>query len=381
MRDQEKSIMLVCGEHSGDLLGADLAQALLTKDPNVHLSGVGGRMMEAAGVRIDDDMGILSIIGFVEVIERFSSIYKLMRRIQARLLLDPPDLLILIDAPGFNLKLAQFATRHRIPVLYYVGPQWWAWRKGRIKAIKAHVDHMAVLLPFEPKLYIAHQVPVTLIQHPLYVKSQQAVERSAVFRDLSLNSDKKVLVFMPGSRRSELKRHFNIMLQIAKEWQEKHPGWQCVCLRVDHLPLNVYAGAEASNMQLVSSCNHELLSIADACVCCSGTATLEVALHQVPMVIMYKTSWLNYLIARAVLKVKFIGLCNLVVDAALAEEFIQSQATTQNIIKGLERSLDVYNEIPHSSQAYKALAARFGAAQESARLAKIAFNLIDNSKL
>ena len=377
MSDKQTSIMLICGEHSGDLLGADLAKSLLAKHTNLRLSGVGGRLMEAAGVHVDDDMSMLSIIGFVEVIQRFSSICQLMRRIQARLLANPPDLLILIDAPGFNLRLARFATAHRIPVLYYVGPQWWAWRKGRIKTIKATVDHMAVLLPFEPKLYQAHQVPVSLIQHPLYVQSRQTVDRSSVFSHLSLNTSKKILVFMPGSRRSELKRHFSIIIQVAELWQKKHHDWQYICLKVDHLSDDYYAKAAAAHIQLVSSCNHELLSVADACVCCSGTATLEVALHQVPMVIMYKTSWVNYLVARAILKVKFIGLCNLVVDYPLAEELIQSQATPTNIINALERILNPSNKVSERPEVYSKLLECFSAARKSESLAEIALKLID----
>lgn len=332
------SVYMVAGEASGDLLAASFAAALLRKNPLIQLAGVGGGKMAAAGVAIEEDMHALSIVGFTEVIGGAWSIYQLSRRIRLRLLQDRPDVLVLIDAPEFNLRLAHWAVRHGFKVFYLVGPQIWAWRFGRIKNIKRSVHHMAVLLPFESDLYTRYGVPNFFIQHPLYLESILPVNRAVVFQRLNFKNDSPVLVLMPGSRRAELTRHLKLMYDSYLLLKQQKPDLQCVCLRADHLDLAEYEQYLGSDVTIVAKQNHEILSIATAALVVSGTATLEVALHRVPMVVIYKASRLTYTLATWLVRIPYFALCNWILGEKVVPELIQHEVRPQlmaNILMNL----------------------------------------------
>lgn len=370
-----KTVFMISGEASGDLLGADLSIALQRINPDLTMVGVGGPKMASSGIDVIEDMQQLSIIGFIEVLKQIVPLLALINRVKSAILACKPDVIVLIDAPGFNLRIAKWAADQSIKVVYYVSPQLWAWRPKRINLICQSVDQMAVLLPFELSLYQQHRVPVSLVQHPLYLVSQVPVDSTFVYRKHGLDSSRPLMLLMPGSRRSELKRHLPVMLDSWHLWREQHSDWQCVCLAVDHLDLALYQACLDENIPCLVGQNHSLLSIASACLCCSGTATLEVALHRVPMIVMYQTSWLNFFLAKCLVKVNYIALCNLVVNHAMVPEFLQSAAQPKKMMVSLHEMLFDPKQFDRLQVHFDAIAELFSLAQSSDCLAQSILSL------
>ncbi len=326
-------IYIVAGEPSGDLLAAALAKAIFANKPDIVIAGVGGMYMRTASVVVEEDMDILSIIGLAEVIKDLRQILSLMHRVRQRLLTNKPDVLVLIDAPGFNLRLANWAHKHGIKVFYLVSPQVWAWKPGRIKIIKRVVAFMAVLLPFEVDLYNKYGVPNLLIKHPLYDAAKVPVITADIMTRFALNADKPILVLMPGSRKDEVRRHLQLMYAAYKKLRSSIPDLQCICLRAANLAESQYSAILSDNaVKLIAANNHEILSVATVAIVASGTATLEVALHKVPMVVIYKTSNITYQVCKLVVKVPYISLCNWVLGAKVVPELLQDLATVDNIV-------------------------------------------------
>ncbi len=305
----------------------------LCKQSNIFIAGVGGLHMRSASVVVEEDMDILSIVGLSEVIKDLWQIISLMHRVKRRLLINKPDILVLVDAPGFNLRLAKWAHKQGIKILYLVSPQIWAWKHRRIKTIKRVVNFMAVLLPFEVELYNRHGVSNLLIKHPLYTAAKVPVVMEDVMIKFALNPGDPILVLMPGSRKDEIRRHLELMYAAYKILKNKIPGLQCICLRAANLAESQYdAILSDSTVKLIVANNHEVLSVATAAIVASGTATLEVALHKVPMVVIYKTSNFTYQACKFFVKVPYISLCNWVLGSQVVPELIQDVATIDNIV-------------------------------------------------
>lgn len=320
---------MLAGEASGDLLGANLARELLRQQPDLRLSAMGGKPMQQAGVDIIVDNQSLAVMGWWEIIKNFAVIHRAMRTIKQTLKNDPPDLLILIDYPGFNLRMAKFAKAHGVKVLYYVSPHIWAWKYGRIKTIKRCVSHIAVLFDFEVEIYRREQVPVTFVGHPLTTLVHASETPETIYHRYQLDPHRPIIALFPGSRRQELKHLLPIVLAATVKIREAIPGVQWVMplatnLRQEdlHLPPDI---------TVVKNDTYNLLSICTAAIVKSGTSTLEVALSQVPLVIIYKGGPFNYWMARMLVKVKQIGLCNIVARKLIAKELIQYAVTADNI--------------------------------------------------
>jgi lipid-A-disaccharide synthase len=322
--------MIVAGEASGDIYGAQFVRAMRELDPNITFYGIGGAKMALAGVRVLHDASLMSVVGFAEILPRIRYIFRVLKELKQLLKRSPPDLLVLIDYPGFNLNLAKKAHALDIPVFYYIPPQLWAWREGRVKKIAQRVDRVAVILPFEGEFYWEHGLEVDYVGHPLLdVPPGRSKEEIRQALSISPECD-PVLALLPGSRAEEIDRLMPAMVDAAEIISRSYPRLCCVLPLASTLSgdlVNSYLKDATIDIRVAGFDSKELLSIADLAFIASGTATLEAAITETPMVITYKVSPFSYILGRYLAKVSFIGLVNLVAGRAIAPELIQGRAT------------------------------------------------------
>jgi len=370
-----RRVMIVAGEASGDNYGADLVQKTLQLDSGLHFFGIGGARMREAGVATLVDSADMAVMGLVEVISHFGVISAAFRKLKRILKDDPPDLLILIDYPGFNLRLASAAKKAGVKVLYYISPKVWAWKAGRVRTIAASVDHIAVIFPFEVPLYEKAGVPVSFVGHPLLDMVDVNMNRDAAAVSFGLEPARKTVGLFPGSRRSEIERILPTILESARCVQRQYPGAQFVLplastlQECDILPLLAASGVQAT---ITRERIHDLIRACDAVISVSGTVTLEIALIGTPMVIIYKLAPFTYLLAKRLVKVEHIGLCNIVAGETVVKELIQHEATPAKISSEIEKILGnvpYANEIKQKLSAVRSQLKRGGAAANVAQLA------------
>lgn len=329
-----RRIMIVAGEASGDIYGADLVREALLLNPVLHFFGIGGSRMREAGVETLVDSSDMAVMGLVEVFKHFKVISAAFIKLRRILLADPPELLILIDYPGFNIRLAKVAKKAGIKVLYYISPKVWAWKAGRIRTIAAAVNQMAVIFPFEVPLYEKHGVPVSFVGHPMLDLVNVGMNREEAASSFGLDPSRKTVGLFPGSRRSEIERILPAILAAAELLHKRFPDVQFVLplastLREeDILPHLKCAGITPviTNQRI-----HDLIRGCDAIISVSGTVTLEIALIGTPMVIIYRLAPLTYQIAKRVVKIEHIGLCNIVAGEAIVKELVQENANPEKI--------------------------------------------------
>lgn len=341
MSDLDKHIYISAGEASGDLLGADLARALLQKNPSLQLTGMGADRMRDEGVKIIFDSKKLSLVGIIEIIAHLPRIFWYWHKIKSYLKKTRPDLIILIDFPDTHFRFFKIAKKLNIPILYYVSPQIWAWRANRIRDIKKYVSHMAVLFSFEEKIYRDAGVPVTFVGHPLgnIVKPSMSVDTAYDY--FHLNRDNPIIALFPGSRNSELKNHLPVMLDSVEKIHQKIPNAQFVLVLAPNFNRN--QGLETvdlrSHIQIIQDPNHlyDLLQITHAAIAVSGTVTLEIALMNVPLCVIYHVNFLTAFIMRFLIHTKYIGLCNIVAEKLIAKEFVQDKMTSEAISNEIAR--------------------------------------------
>ncbi len=370
--------MIVAGEASGDIYGADLVTEALKLAPDLHFSGIGGARMRESGVETLVDSSDMAVVGFVEVIKHFDVILSAFRRLKQILMDDPPDLLILIDYPGFNLRLAKVAKKAGVKVLYYISPQIWAWRQGRVKKIARLVDHMAVILPFEAPFYQRAGVPVSFVGHPMLDMVNVTYDRSAAATSFNLDPSRKIVGLFPGSRHNEIERLLPVIIGAAIKLKERFPDIQFILplastlQRDDIVPQLTAAGLDVTTTR---DRIHDMIRACDAVISVSGTVTLEIALVGTPMVIIYKLSPLTYQLAKRLVKVPNIGLCNIVAGETVVRELIQDQANPSAIADEVEKLLT--NHSYHSAIAGKLgdIRAKLGRGGASALVARLALTL------
>lgn len=321
------SIYISAGESSGDLLGANLARALLKKNPNLLLTGMGGPRMQEAGVSIQFNAEKFAVIGVFEVIKHLPLILSMLRAIKKYLSEKKPNLIILIDFPDTHFRIMAMAKKLNIPVLYYVSPQIWAWRKGRIKQIQRYVNHMAVLFSFEKKIYQAANVPVTFVGHPLSELAKPTFSKKEAYTFFHLDAERPIVALFPGSRHSEMKKHLSIILESVKKIVEKKPNTQFVLVLAHHFDENKIRAIVPTEIHIVRDHLYDLLQITQAAIAVSGTVTLEIALMQVPLCVIYKMSPISFWLAKQLIHVKNIGLCNIVAEKSVVKELIQNDVT------------------------------------------------------
>jgi len=337
-----KRIMIVAGEASGDLHGASLVKEALKINPGLSFFGIGGARMRAAGVVTLTDAAEIAVVGLVEVIAHFPIIYRAYTKLKNILETDPPDLLILIDYPDFNLRLAKIAKKANVRVLYYISPQVWAWRVGRVKKIGRVVDHMAVVFPFEVPFYEKEGIPVTFVGHPLVDTVHPTMTRSKARESFGIDPDRKTIGLFPGSRRQEIKNLFPVILESAALLRRSFPDVQFILplasslSRADIAPLLESSGLDVI---VVEESGYDVMQVCDAIISVSGTVTLEIAMIGVPMVIIYKVSPVTYMIGRRLIQVEHIGICNIVAGERVVKELIQQDAVPNKIVAEIVRIL------------------------------------------
>jgi lipid-A-disaccharide synthase len=332
----EPRIFLSAGEPSGDLHGARLALALRERWPRAQLFGLGGDRMAAAGVELLAHVDQLAIMGFVEVIRHLPYFVRLMRRVKETIAQRRPHLIIPIDYPGFNLRLARHARSIHVPVLYYIAPQAWAWHRSRMKELARNTDRLAVILPFEEKLFREAGANAHFVGHPLLDSAQPVMERAAFMKELRLDPGRHVLALFPGSRVQEVTRQLDVFVAAAAEVQRHNPNVQPVIAESAAVPAAVYERARLPRTRDGWS----LLHHARAALVKSGTSTLQAALAQTPLVVTYRTHPLTFALARRLVDVPHVGLVNLVAGERVAPELLQDDATPEKLAAALLPLLD-----------------------------------------
>ncbi len=328
-REKVKKIMILAGEPSGDLHGANLVKALKKRAPEVMLCGIGGDAMARAGMEIRFHIRDLSVMGVTEVLLKMPSIARVYRGIKAHMEQWAPDLLILIDYPGFNLRMAAAAKAMGIPVLYYISPKVWAWKLSRLKKIKKYVDHVALIFPFEVPLYRKWKIPHTFVGHPLLDCRDYGAPRMFHPEDL-------VIGLLPGSRNSEIDTLLDPLLQAAVKIAEQKPGVRfllscAVAVAGERFDLILSRYSKQMHFQVISGDVAEILSTADLVIAASGTVTLEAALFRVPTIIVYKMSRVTYSLARLFVRLHYVGLANIIAGEEIMPELLQGDATPEKI--------------------------------------------------
>lgn len=316
-------IFLSAGDPSGDAHGAAVAAALLRKWPGARLFGLGGPRMARAGVEVLADFDRLAVLGFAEVVRHLPFFLNLLRRMRAEIRRRKADLVLPIDYPGFNLRLARSAHADGLPVLYYIAPQVWAWHRSRAADLARVTNRLAVVLPFEVPLFREYGADARFVGHPLLDLPHGPVDRAAFCGALGLDPQRPVLAIFPGSRRQEVERHLGLFQAAADRLRDHRPEVQPVVARAADVPASLYADVRVP----VTEEPRALLAQAHAALVKSGTTTLETALAGVPMVIAYRTHPVTFWIARRLVDVEHIGLVNLVAGERLAPELLQGAAT------------------------------------------------------
>ena len=330
---------IIAGEASGDLHGSNLMKALYKEDPTADIRFWGGDLMQNVGGVLVKHYRELAFMGFVEVLFHLKTILNNIKFCKKDISDFQPDVLVFIDYPGFNLRIAKWAKEQSIKTHYYISPQIWAWKENRITEIKRDVDKMYVILPFEKDFYEKkHHYPVEFVGHPLIdAIHNHPAKDSIVFRTENQLNDKPIIAILPGSRKQEITKMLSVMLSVVKEF----PDYQFVIAGAPSQEFSFYENFITNeNIKFVSNKTYDLLSNATAALVTSGTATLETALFKVPEVVCYKGSWISYQIAKRIITLKYISLVNLIMDEEVVTELIQGDCNTKRIREELKQILD-----------------------------------------
>ena len=334
--------MIVAGEASGDLHASNLFLELKKKMPNVSGFGMGGARMRRAGIDIRFDSSSIAVIGLDGIVRNYSKIHRALRQMKRLVCSQRPDLLICVDYKEFNFKLAKRAKSCGIKVLFYVSPQVWAWRPGRVKKYGRAIDRMAVIFPFEVPFYEKSCIPVSYVGHPLAEKVHPQQTKQAVLEKLNLNAKYPIIGLLPGSRDNEIKRLLPVMLAAGTQLQLAQPLVQFVLIQaetVNDSQIAKFTETSKLSIRIIKHEAYDAIQCCDAVVTTSGTATLEVALLGIPMVISYIVSPITFMIGRLLVNIPYIGLPNIIAGRKIVKEYIQGDASAENISAELEKIL------------------------------------------
>lgn len=329
---------IVSGEASGDLHGSNLMKALFEKDPNADIRFWGGDLMQEVGGTLVKHYKERAFMGFAEVITNLSTVLGFIKFCKKDILEFNPDKIIFIDNSGFNLRIAKWAKVNNFHTVYYISPQVWASRPGRVEAIKRDIDEMYVILPFVEDFYKKYDYKVTFVGHPLLdaISNRNEINETEFRKEYQL-ADKPIIALLPGSRKQEIKKMLSVMLQMADKFQD----YQFVIAGAPSQGFEFYSQfINKENVKFISNKTYDLLSISYAAIVTSGTATLETALFKVPEIVCYKTSWLSYQIGKRLINLKFISLVNLIMNKEVVKELIQDDFNEVNLEKELHKIVE-----------------------------------------
>ena len=373
-----KEIMLVVGEASGDMHGASLVNALLKRDPNLTFFGVAGDQLQQTNFEALFTVSELTGMGLLELAGNIKNIVAAYRLLRRSLRTRRPSLLILIDFPELNLRLARLAKDLGVPVLYYVSPQVWAWRRGRIRQIAQVVDKMAVVFPFEVAFYERHDMPVEFVGHPLLDVVRVSQEREPMLRELGLQNEKPVIALLPGSRRKEIAYHLPVMVAAATELKRVEQA-QFFCVRastLDRAELQRELDRAGFVIPIVEAGRYNAVNAADLVWAASGTATLETALLEKPMIVVYRVSWVTYWLARLLVQIKYIGIANIIAGKAIVPELVQSDLSAERLVHESQAILNDHDARRTMIANLRKLREQLGAPGAANRVAELAISLM-----
>ena len=360
---------IIAGEASGDLHGSNLMKALYEEDPQAEIRFWGGDLMQKAGGTLVKHYRELAFMGFVEVIFNLKTIFSNIAFCKKDITYFQPDVIIFIDYPGFNMRIAKWAKALNYKTHYYISPQIWAWKENRIKAIKQDVNKMFVILPFEKSFYEdKHHFPVDFVGHPLIdaIQNQPPFDE-VIFRKENQLSEKPIIAVLPGSRKQEITKMLSLMLSVVDDFQD----YQFVIAGAPSQDYEFYQQFITNkNIKFISNKTYDLLRSSTAALVTSGTATLETALFKVPEVVCYKGSWASYQIAKRIITLKYISLVNLIMDQEVVTELIQNECNTKRIKEELQKLLDP-NYRENLLKNYDILEQKLGGVGASKKTAKL----------
>ena len=365
---------IIAGEASGDLHGSNLMKALYKEDLSAEIRFWGGDLMQNVGGTLVKHYRELSFMGFIEVVFNLKTILNNIKICKKDIQEFQPDVLIFIDYPGFNMRIAKWAKELGMKTHYYISPQIWAWKENRITDIKRDVDKMYVILPFEKDFYEKkHHFPVEFVGHPLIdaIQNRTIVDEVAFRKEHNLD-EKPIIAILPGSRKQEITKMLSVMLSVVNDF----PEYQFVIAGAPSQEYSFYAPfLKSKNSHFISNKTYDLLSVSTAALVTSGTATLETALFKVPEVVCYKGSWASYQIAKRIVTLKYISLVNLIMDKEVVTELIQDNCTSKNIKTELQKLLE-HNNRKQVLDNYNELEQKLGGSGASEKTAKLIFRNI-----
>ena len=365
---------IIAGEASGDLHGSNLMKSIYKEDTQANIRFWGGDLMQQVGGTLVKHYRDLSFMGFAEVVMNLKTILGNIKICKKDILSFNPDVIIFIDYPGFNMRIAKWAKERGIKTHYYISPQIWAWKENRISAIKRDFDELYIILPFEKDFYEKkHKFPVHFVGHPLIdaIKNREITTEDNFRKENNLD-EKPIIALLPGSRKQEITKMLSVMLSVVENFKD----YQFVIAGAPSQEFSFYQTfLKNENVHFISNKTYDLLSISHAALVTSGTATLETALFKVPEVVCYKGGWISYQIAKRVITLKYISLVNLIMDREVVKELIQDEFNTKNLKIELSKILDSENR-NRIFEDYQELEERLGGQGASDKTAKLIVNAV-----
>ena len=367
-------ILVVAGETSGDKHGADLVRALHDLDASLTFSGLGGPKMKAEGVQLTQDFTELAVMGFTEILKNYFKFKKAFNAILQEAESTKAKAIILIDYPGFNLRLAKALKAKGLKVIYYISPKVWAWKESRVKQIKAYVDQLLVILPFEKEFYRKHNVNAIYVGNPLLEQVRVTEERPVFLTKHRCDLNKRTIILMPGSRKNEILRLLGIMVEASQQLAQKYPDLQFILLRAPNVDPGLLEAAIGrplpDNIVVIDHDHYNAIHAADFCLVASGTATLEVGILGKPMVVVYRGSLITEFLSKLIIKIPYVSLVNIIAGKKIVPEFLRASANPTNVFTYVDRVLNNPKEVQHIQKGLQGVKDKLGQGQASSKAAK-----------
>jgi lipid-A-disaccharide synthase len=375
-------ILIIAGESSGEKYGAGIMQALQDRIPDVHFFGIGGKRMKESGADLLYSISDLSVVGIFEIILHIPKIKRILRRIQRESAVRHPQLAVLIDSPDFNLRLAKKLKKRSIPVFYYISPTVWAWRKNRLKTIKKYVAKMLLIFPFEESIYREQNIPAVFVGHPLLQRVQLTLSREEFMAVHGLGPDKKHIALLPGSRKSEISRHMPVLMKAVSRLGDLYDSEFILILAEDlsEQILSNYPEVRTGRIKIIQGDVYEAMAYSDLALSACGTATLEAALLETPVVAFYRMHPLTFYLGRPFVKIGTFSIVNILAGEKVIPELIQHRMTAACLVKESARILDSQNIRRTMIHAFRRIKQELGNRNSFARAAREITDYLNQKK-